>query len=65
MYLYFATVVGDFQRVVEHWIMEEEWLKAIDVINRQVLVVSCFVCYHLTRLFARRISSSITTLPLL
>ncbi|CCL98998.1 uncharacterized protein FIBRA_01006 [Fibroporia radiculosa] len=29
-YLHFATVMGDLKRVVEHWIMEEEWLKAID-----------------------------------
>ncbi|RPD81956.1 hypothetical protein L226DRAFT_528166 [Lentinus tigrinus ALCF2SS1-7] len=35
MYLHYATVVGDFERVVEHWVMEEEWAKAIDVINRQ------------------------------
>lgn len=36
MYLYFATVVSDFERVVEHYVLEEEWTKAIDVINRQV-----------------------------
>ena len=36
MYLHYATVVGDFERVVEHWVMEEEWTKAIDVLNRQV-----------------------------
>lgn len=36
MYLYYATVIADFERVIEHWILEEEWLKAIDVINRQV-----------------------------
>ncbi|KAJ6574972.1 Pep3/Vps18/deep orange family-domain-containing protein [Mycena capillaripes] len=35
MYLHFATVIGDFQRVIEHWVLEEEWTKAIDVINRQ------------------------------
>ncbi|KII93824.1 hypothetical protein PLICRDRAFT_49843 [Plicaturopsis crispa FD-325 SS-3] len=35
MYLYYATVVGDFERVVEHWVLEEEWIKAIDTINRQ------------------------------
>ncbi|KAM5530109.1 hypothetical protein V8D89_016218, partial [Ganoderma adspersum] len=35
MYLHYATVAGDFERVVEHWVMEEEWTKAIDVINRQ------------------------------
>ena len=42
MYLHFATVVGDFERVVEHWVLEEEWLKAIDILNRQVgLYLSC------------------------
>ncbi|KAJ7071163.1 Pep3/Vps18/deep orange family-domain-containing protein [Mycena amicta] len=35
MYLHYATVIGDFQRVIEHWILEEEWSKAIDIINRQ------------------------------
>ncbi|RXW19514.1 hypothetical protein EST38_g6337 [Candolleomyces aberdarensis] len=35
MYLHYATVVGDHRRVVEHWILEEQWLKAIDVISRQ------------------------------
>ena len=36
IYLHFATLIGDFDRVVEHWIMAEEWTKAIDVLNRQV-----------------------------
>lgn len=36
MYLYYATVIGDHKRAIEHWVMEEEWLKALDVINRQV-----------------------------
>ncbi|KAE9408232.1 hypothetical protein BT96DRAFT_1013688 [Gymnopus androsaceus JB14] len=35
MYLHYATVIGDSERVVEHWIMEEEWSKAIDMLNRQ------------------------------
>ncbi|KAI0071987.1 hypothetical protein K474DRAFT_1711999 [Panus rudis PR-1116 ss-1] len=35
MYLHYASVIGDFKRVVEHWILEEDWTKAIDVINRQ------------------------------
>ncbi|OSC99516.1 hypothetical protein PYCCODRAFT_1479848 [Trametes coccinea BRFM310] len=35
MYLHYASVIGDHERVVEHWVMEEEWTKAIDVINRQ------------------------------
>ena len=38
LFLYYATTIGDFERVVEHWILEEEWSKAIDVINRQVNV---------------------------
>jgi hypothetical protein len=36
IYLFYATTVGDFTRVVEHWILEEEWAKAIDIISRQV-----------------------------
>ncbi|KAG5652301.1 hypothetical protein H0H81_005523 [Sphagnurus paluster] len=35
MYLYYANAIGDFQRVIEHWITEEDWIKAIEVINRQ------------------------------
>ena len=36
LFLYYATAIGDFERVIEHWILEEEWSKVIDVINRQV-----------------------------
>lgn len=36
MYIYFATTIGDFERVIEHWIEEEVWINAIDAINRQV-----------------------------
>lgn len=35
VFLHYATVIGDHQRVVEHWVLEEEWEKAIDVLNRQ------------------------------
>ncbi|KIJ68589.1 hypothetical protein HYDPIDRAFT_165357 [Hydnomerulius pinastri MD-312] len=35
MFLFYATVVGDFERVIQHWILEEDWLKAIDIIIRQ------------------------------
>ncbi|GLB36022.1 putative pep3/Vps18/deep orange family protein [Lyophyllum shimeji] len=35
MYLYYANAIGDFERVIEHWILEEDWLKAIEVISRQ------------------------------
>jgi hypothetical protein len=35
MYLYFASTVGDHARVAEHWVMEEQWSKAIEVISSQ------------------------------
>ncbi|KAH9837059.1 Pep3/Vps18/deep orange family-domain-containing protein [Rhodofomes roseus] len=35
MYLHYAIVVGDYERVVEHWVLEENWTKAIDIIARQ------------------------------
>ncbi|KAH7928483.1 hypothetical protein BV22DRAFT_1058671 [Leucogyrophana mollusca] len=35
MYLFYATVIGDYERVIQHWILEEDWVKAIDAINRQ------------------------------
>lgn len=36
VFLHFANVVGDYDKVLEHHVMDEEWLKAIDVLNRQV-----------------------------
>ncbi|QRV76011.1 vacuolar protein sorting-associated protein 18 [Ceratobasidium sp. AG-Ba] len=35
VFLNFANVSGDFERIVEYWVSEEEWVKAIDVLNRQ------------------------------
>ncbi|KAJ3569421.1 hypothetical protein NP233_g5052 [Leucocoprinus birnbaumii] len=35
MYLFFASTVGDHARVVEHWVLEEQWSKAIEVISGQ------------------------------
>ncbi|CAE6455564.1 unnamed protein product [Rhizoctonia solani] len=35
VFLNFANVTGDFERIVEHWVSEEEWVKAIDVLHRQ------------------------------
>lgn len=36
MLLFYATIVGDYERVIQHWILDEDWLKAIDTLNRQV-----------------------------
>jgi len=35
VFLHYASVIGDYQRVVEHWILEEEWEKAIGVLGGQ------------------------------
>ncbi|KAG8747248.1 hypothetical protein FRC10_001864 [Ceratobasidium sp. 414] len=35
VFLNFANVSGDFERIIEYWVSEEEWVKAIDVLNRQ------------------------------
>lgn len=38
--LHYASVVGDYYRVIEHYIMNEEWAKAVDQMNRQVSTYS-------------------------
>jgi hypothetical protein len=43
VFLHYATVVGDFQRVVDHWILEEEWEKALEVINGQVSMTPIYI----------------------
>jgi hypothetical protein len=40
LYIFFATTIKDYAKVVEHWVMEEEWVQAIGVLNRQVSVSS-------------------------
>ncbi|KAF8640380.1 hypothetical protein AX17_000050 [Amanita inopinata Kibby_2008] len=35
MYLYFANIINDHERVINYYIVEEEWIKAIEVISRQ------------------------------
>lgn len=36
LYLFYANLNRDHGKVMEHWITEEKWLRAIDVLNRQV-----------------------------
>ncbi|PLW22745.1 hypothetical protein PCASD_11089 [Puccinia coronata f. sp. avenae] len=33
--IYYANLVGDHQRIIRHYILEEDWKKAIDGLNRQ------------------------------
>ncbi|WWC87797.1 uncharacterized protein L201_002689 [Kwoniella dendrophila CBS 6074] len=35
LYLFYANLNKDHSKVVEHWVTEEKWRKAIDVLNRQ------------------------------
>lgn len=65
MYLYFATAVGDYERVVEHHILEEEWTKAMNVIVRQVRAISFAAESNnlIPRSLCRQIWRCITDLP--
>lgn len=33
--LHFAELIGDYEKVINHWLFEEVWPKAIDALNRQ------------------------------
>ncbi|KAJ3274967.1 hypothetical protein HK104_003995, partial [Borealophlyctis nickersoniae] len=33
--LHYAELVGDYERVIAHWIQEHQWTKAIEVLGRQ------------------------------
>ncbi|KAK4699337.1 vacuolar protein sorting-associated protein 18, partial [Phenoliferia sp. Uapishka_3] len=35
MTLYFASVVGDHERIITHWVLEENWVKAIEALSQQ------------------------------
>ncbi|EAL21567.1 hypothetical protein CNBC6050 [Cryptococcus deneoformans B-3501A] len=35
LYLFYATLIKDHGKVIEHWITEEQWLKAIEALSRQ------------------------------
>lgn len=36
LYIDFALKIKDYERVVEYWVLEENWDEAISVLNRQV-----------------------------
>ncbi|KAG0167963.1 hypothetical protein DFQ28_011230 [Apophysomyces sp. BC1034] len=33
--LYYASLIGDFDRVISHWITERKWSEALEVLNKQ------------------------------
>lgn len=36
MMLHYAAIVGDYERIITYWILEEDWLQAIKAISSQV-----------------------------
>lgn len=36
MTLYYAAIVGDYERIITYWIFEENWKNAITALNSQV-----------------------------
>lgn len=34
--LYYADLIGDYDRIISHWIMEQNWTKALEVLGKQV-----------------------------
>lgn len=34
--LYYATIIGDHERVISHWVVEKNWSKALEVLSKQV-----------------------------
>ena len=34
--LHFAELVGDSERVIDYWIAEEQWSKAVQMLRRNV-----------------------------
>ncbi|KAM3584072.1 tethering complex subunit [Umbelopsis sp. WA50703] len=33
--LYYADLIGDYDRVISHWIIEQDWAKALEVLGKQ------------------------------
>ncbi|KZO98438.1 hypothetical protein CALVIDRAFT_46257 [Calocera viscosa TUFC12733] len=36
VFLHYAALVGDWERVLDYWVLEEEWEKALGVLSRQM-----------------------------
>lgn len=35
-FLFFASLVGDYDKVIHHWIIEKNWTKALEVLSKEV-----------------------------
>lgn len=35
-YLFFASLIGDYEKVISYWIAEKNWSKALTVLNKEV-----------------------------
>jgi vacuolar protein sorting-associated protein 18 len=36
MTLYYASIVGDHERIITHWVFKANWTKALEALNKQV-----------------------------
>lgn len=63
MTLYYAGVVGDHERIITHWILEEDWLKALEALNKQVRRSACLSPLKSLIRLRRRTSTSTTASP--
>jgi hypothetical protein len=41
MTLFFASVIGQHERIVTYWITEENWTKALEALSKQVRPAGC------------------------
>lgn len=41
--LFYASLIGDYDKVISHWIQEKDYKQALDVLSKQVsvIIVSC------------------------
>lgn len=35
-YLFFASLIGDYEKVISYWITEKNWTKALEVLSKEV-----------------------------
>jgi hypothetical protein len=38
-FLFFASLIGDYDKVISHWITEKNWTKALAVLSKEVTVM--------------------------
>lgn len=44
-FLFFASLIGDYDKVISHWITEKNWSKALTVLSKEVHETNIFNIY--------------------